>query len=195
MQKPYSNQLSLNHKHKGVPYGGSGEIREDGDANYGFKDIKGNSALLLEIPELKRDRCLMSLVQGINAPHTGLFSVGCVSGPIEDEYGYRHSGYVEFSVNSASTITDARNYFPLFFHFDRMLHEREFSGKVALDWELQPVTFIDAKATGFTCSVTVNTHYSKTKVEAEAAWVEALDILEHFLGGIPKEHNDLIFGQ
>ncbi len=195
MHKPYTNQLSLNHKHKGVPYSGSGDIREDGDANYGFKDIKGDNALLLEIPELKRDRGLMSLVQAINAPHTGLFSVGCVSGPVEDELGYRHSGYVEFSVNSVSAIADARNYFPLFFHFDRMLHESSFSGKVTFDWELQPVTFFDANANGFTCSIIVNTHYSKTKEESEAAWVEALAVLEYFLGGIPSEHNDLIFGQ
>ncbi|HUW37112.1 MAG TPA: hypothetical protein VMV91_07240 [Rhodocyclaceae bacterium] len=133
MQKLYTNQLSLNHKHKGVPYGGSGEIREDGDANYGFKDIKGNNALLLDIPELKRDRGLMRLIQAINAPHTGLFSVGCVSGPVADKHGYRHSGYVEFSVNSATAIADARNYFPLFFHFDLMLHEGNFSGKVTFD--------------------------------------------------------------
>jgi len=41
----------------------------------------------------------------------------------------------------------------------------------------------------------VNTHYCKTKEEAEAAWVEALSMLEYFLGSIPREHNDLIFGQ
>jgi hypothetical protein len=195
MQKPYTNQLSLNHEPKGVPYGGLGEIRGDGDANYGFKDIKGNNALLLEIPELKRDHGLMSLVHAINAPHTGLFSVGCVSGPVEDEYGFRHTGYVEFSVNSVSAIADAGNYFPLFFHFDRMLNEGKFSGKVAFDWELQPVIFIDANADGFTCSITVNTHYSKTKEEAEAAWLEAIGVLEYFLGSIPRGHNDLIFGQ
>ncbi|MHB1094505.1 hypothetical protein [Thiobacillus sp.] len=102
---------------------------------------------------------------------------------------------MEFSVNSVSAIADARNYFPLFFHFDRMLNEGEFSGKVAFDWELQPVTFIDANANGFTCSVTVNTHYSKEKEEAEAAWLEAIGVLEYFLGSIPREHNDLIFGQ
>jgi len=195
MQKPYTNHLSLNHKHKGIPYGGSGEIREDGDANYGFKDIKGNAALLLEIPELKRDSGLMGLVQVINAPHTGLLSVGCVSGPVEDENGFRHSGYIEFSVNSVSAIADAGNYFLLFINFDRMLHEGNFSGKVVFDWELQPVTFIDANANGLTCSVNVNTHYSKTKEEAEAAWIEALGVLQYFLGSIPREHNDLISGQ
>lgn len=195
MQKPYTNQLSLNQKHKVVPYGGSGEIREDGDANYGFKDIKGNPALLLEIPELKLDRQLMGLVHAIGNSQTGIFSIGCVSGPVEDQNGFRHSGYIEFSLNSASAIADARNYFPLFFHFDCMLHEGQFPGKVAFDWELQPVTFIDANANGFTCTIIVNTHYSATKEEAEAAWADALSVLQYFLGNIPREHTDLIFGQ
>jgi hypothetical protein len=195
MQTSYTNQLSMNHKYKGIPYGGWGEIREDGDANYGFKDIKGNNALLLEIPELKRDRALMSLVQAINASSTGLFSIGCVSGAVEDQYGFRNSGYVEFSINSVSAIADAGNYFPLFFHFDRMLRENSFSGKVAYNWELQPATFIDAKASGFTCSIIVNTHYSQTKSDAEVAWTEALGILGYYLGSIPREHGDAIFGQ
>lgn len=195
MQKPYTNQLSLNQKHKGVPYGESGEVREDGDVNYGFKDIKSNPELLIEIPELKRDRNLMGLVQSINTTQTGLFSVGCVSGSVEDENGFRHSGYVEFSLNSASAIADARNYFSLFFHFDCMLHEGQFPGKVVFDWELQPVTFIEANATGFTCSIIVNTHYSTTKEEAEVAWADALSVLQYFLGSIPREYTDLIFGQ
>lgn len=195
MQKPYINQLSLSHKLKGVPYGGSGEIHDDGDANYGFVDIKGNNDLLLEIPELKRDHRLMSLVKMINAPHTGLFTIGCVSGPVCDENGFRHSGYVEFSINSASAIADAINYFSLFFHFDRMLHESGFSTRVTFDWELQPVAFINANVTGFTCSIIVNTHYSKTKEDAEAAWTEALEALQNFLSGVPKERSDSIFGK
>ena len=195
MQKLYTNQISLNWKPKGVPYGGAGEVREDGDANHGFKDVKGNLALLREIPELNQDRYLNGLVHAIIAPRTGLFSIGCASDPVEDQNGFRHSGYVEFSINSASAIADSRNYFPFFFHFDHMLHEGQFSKKVVFDWEFQPVTFIDAKATGFTCSVIVNTHYSTTKEEAEAAWADALGVLQQFLGSIPREHNDLIFGQ
>jgi len=191
----YMNQLSLNYKHKGIPYGGFGESRDDGDANYGFKDLKGNNSLIPEIPELKRDLSLMNLVRAIDAPQTGLLSIGCVSGDIEDEQGFRNTGYVEISINSVSAITDAKNYFPLFFHFDRLLNSNNFSVKVHFDWELQPATFIDAKASGFTCTIIVNTHYSKTKLEAEASWSESLGVLGFFLGSVPREHHDLIYGQ
>lgn len=137
----------------------------------------------------------MGLVQAINEHQTDLFSVGCVSGSVEDENGFRDSGYVEISINSASAIVDARCYFSLFFHFDCLLHESAFSGKVAYNWELQPVTFVDANVSGFTCSIFVNTHYSRSKADAEAARAEALGVLGHFLGCIPRAHNDLIYGR
>ena len=113
------NQLSLNHALKTIPYGGTGEIREDGDANYGFKDIKGDNTLLFDIPELKRDSALMTLVRAINAPQTGIFSIGCVSDSVEKNQSFRNSGYIEFSFNSASYIAEASNYLPLFFKVER----------------------------------------------------------------------------
>lgn len=195
MRPSYINQLSLNQKHKGVPYGGSSEIRNDGDANYGFKDVKGNCSLISEIPELKRDSALMSLIQAINAPTTGLFSIGCVSGSVEDESGFRNFGYVEFSINSISAIADAKNYFSLFFHFDSLLHANAVQLNVAYSWELQPVTFIEAEAAGFTCSVFINTNYSPIKTDVEDTWNEALDIFGAFLGSVPKEREDIIYGR
>jgi hypothetical protein len=194
MEPPFENRLSINHKHKGVPYGGIGEVRDDGDANYGFKDAKGDLSVLDQIPELRRDPALMDLAKSINAPHTGLFSIGCVSGEVSDQSGFRHSGYIEFSLNSASAIADARNYFPLFFHFDRLLHENSFPGRVVFHWELQLVTFIEANASGFTCSIFVNTHYSETKLAADKAWTDALGVLGRFLGSVPAEHTDPIYG-
>jgi len=192
---PYTNFLTLSHQHKPIPYGGSGQVREDGDANYGFKYVKGNEALLLEIPELKSDSALRALVQAINASHTGLFSVGCVSGEIEDERGFRHSGYVEFSINSVSMIADARSYFSFFFHFDRLLNENAFQEAVSFNWELQPATFTEADALGFTCTVFINTHYSNSKSQAEQVWFQALEVLGQFLSSIPPEHQDYIYQQ
>ena len=36
----YLNLLSISHNGKAIPYGGSGEKRDDGDANYGLKILK-----------------------------------------------------------------------------------------------------------------------------------------------------------
>jgi hypothetical protein len=40
-QQPQVMILAIRNRGKGVPYGGSGEPREDGSANYGLKPLKG----------------------------------------------------------------------------------------------------------------------------------------------------------
>jgi len=138
---PYINHMSMLWELKGVPYGGSGKLRDDGAANYGFQDLKGKPELLPSVPELVRDRPLMDLVAAINDERTGLFTLGCVSGEVADSQGFRYTGYVELCINSASAIEDARSYFPLWFHFDECLHQSGFKVRVMFDWELQPATF------------------------------------------------------
>lgn len=191
----YSNTLELNHRPKDIPYGGTGELREDGDANYGFKYIKGNEQLLLQIPELQRDAALFELVRAINDPVTGLFTIGCVSDSVEDSNGFRRSGYVEFAINSASSIADASNYFPVFFHFDRGLHQSQFPVAVAFAWELQPCTFTAAGASGFTCSIIINTHHSQNREEAWSAWSNSLAMLASYLKSVPPERQDFLYQQ
>lgn len=190
---PYLNHISMQHGGKGIPYGGSGILREDGDANYGFKDLKSKPELLVSIPELSRDRALMDLVCAINLEETGLFSVGCVSDQTKDESGFRDSGYVEICINSASAISDARSYFTLWFHFENLLHQSAFNARVAFDWELELATFYEIDVTGFTCSIFVNTDYSKTKEEADANWSAALAILAKFLSSVPQARTDQLF--
>jgi hypothetical protein len=193
MRTGYRNYLSLNHEHKTIPYGGTGEVREDGDANYGFRDIKGDNTLLSSIPELQRDAALMALVQAINAPQTGIFSIGCVSHNIEDKNHFRHSGYIEFSFNSASRIADADNYFPIFFNFERLLDQSSFAPRVEFNWELYFSTFIDKGVSGYTCRINLNTYFCETRQAAQQAWEDTLEVLGTYLGRISNQHEDHIF--
>lgn len=189
----YQNYLEINHHHKPIPYGGFGEVRDDGEANHGFKYVKGNDAALCLIPELARDAVLLELARSINAPETGLFSVGCLSLPVNDANGFRHSGYMEFAFNSCSAIADASNYFPVYFHFDRGLYKRQFPTAVSFYWQLQPCTFTEADATGFTCAITLNTHCSPTQEAALSAWDEALCALGSYLRSVPAMGSDYIY--
>jgi hypothetical protein len=193
---PYSNYLSIRHRGKPIPYGSDGVPREDGDANHGFKFVKGDEAALRAIPELTKDPALLELALAINGPQTGLFSVGCVSGPIDDENGHRDCGYIEFVINSKSAISDAKSYFPIFFHFDRFLHEAKFSTPTSFNWELEGVTFTESEdASGFTCAIFINTGYSPTREEATHIWTKSLGALAYFLQSVPPEHNDFIYPQ
>lgn len=76
--------FSIRHRGKFVPYGRAGEIRADGAANHGFRCAKGCPDALDWIPELKRDVALDALAREINHADTGLLTIGCVSGKVED---------------------------------------------------------------------------------------------------------------
>lgn len=189
----YSNVLAILQQIKVVPYAGDGVRRENGGANYGFKNLKGSPHLIGAIPELDSDRALRSLIETINAAHTGLFSVGCASGEVKEDSGYRYTGYVEVALNSKSAVADAGNYFPAFFHFDRLLSERRFQHPVQFYWELQPARFTDVNVNGFTCSVYVNTSFFPSVEEAYQCWTAALGLLTLYFGSIPVQPNERIY--
>ncbi len=139
---------------------------------------------------------MLQLALAINAPQTGLFSVGCVSGHVNDDRGHRSSGYIEFAINSRSAIADAQSYFPIFFHFDRFLHETEFSSPTSFNWELQGARFLESDdSAGFTCSIFVNTHYSPTREEAAQIWSKSLGALSYLLQSVPPERQDFLYPQ
>ncbi|KRC82073.1 hypothetical protein [Sphingomonas sp. Root241] len=192
-KKSYSVVLTIGHNGKGIPYGGHGELRGDGAANYGFKDLKGNPHLLAQVPELDDDPALFDLVETISQPENGLVSVGCAGWSFSEDKGYRWSGYVEFAINTAEAIADARNYFPLFFKFDQMLHGSSFTEVVNYRWELEGAHFSSADVDGFTCTVWVYTPHLPSAEEAKEAWQRALHPLIHFLGGYPLQEGRPLF--
>lgn len=178
----FENYLCINHKHKPIPYGGTGVVRGDGDANYGFKCLKGALHLAEEVSELQRDLAMKHLAIAVNGPETGLLSIGCVSGPVNEGGRHRYSGYFEFSFNSVSGISDAQNYFPVFFHFDRLLARIPNVCPVTYHWELQSCTYIErGNASGFSCSVTINTHWTDTNDAAQQDWRQSLGYLQDLL--------------
>lgn len=192
----HSNYLSIRHRGKAIPYGGDGVLREDGHANHGFRYVKGDDSALRSIPELSDDPDLLELALAINAPQTGLFSIGCVSGQEHDDRGYRHHGYMEFAINSRSAIADAKNYFPIFFRFDRFLNDAGFSAPTAFNWDLEDATFSECDdSTGFTCSIFINTDYSQTRTSATHIWSESLGALGYFLQSVPPERRDYLYRQ
>jgi hypothetical protein len=191
--KAYHNALHIDQGGKGIPYGGAGEPRPDGGANYGFKNLKGDLSLVDDVPELKSDDPLRSLVLTINAPESGLFSVGCLGADCHEAEGYRRTGYIEFAYNSKTGVADAANYFPLFFHFDRHLLSSQFQAPVRFDWEFQGAQFIDAQIGGFTSTIYLNTEYCGSGQLAQEAWASGLAALEAFLSKILQQPGEPIY--
>lgn len=191
--RSYSNWLQISQDYKGIPYGGDGVVREDGDANYGFTNLKGHPDRIDSIPELARDEALRDLVTMLNDDSSAFGTVGCVSAPVTEEQGHRVSGYVEFAFDSAETISDAGSYFPIFFHFDKALHTLEFGDKVHYHWELMGAIFRHTDAGGYTMTVTVNTGWYDTPDNAAIAWANGLDFLGMVLRQVPAKGSSPIF--
>jgi hypothetical protein len=180
-----SNYLTIRLDGKAVPYGGMAEPRPDGSQNFGFMNVKGNSTAAAAIPELAGDAALKSLVLAISDARCGLFSVGCLSGDVTESDGHRVTGYLEFAVNSKAKVTDASNYFPLFFKFHILLRDNQFNEPVVLHWELRPAAFHELDVNGFTCAITINTHFLPSAESALRCWNETLGVLEVYLGDFP----------
>ena len=189
----YQSFLSIRHDGKGIPYGGLGEPRDDGGANFGFQDLKSKPEAIATVPELQKDTDLRSLVDAINHHDTGLFSVGCDSGEVSEQQGFRRTGYIEFSINSKSHVQDAANYFPIFFHFDRLLANTKFSHRVQFNWELQSAAFIDSNTAGYTCTVFVNTYVCADSIAVGQSWSAALAALAQLLSAVPPYDGEPIY--
>ena len=183
MTTQYTNVLVISSRGKGIPYGGSG-VREDGGRNYGFQVLKNNPAAIDDLPEANENTPLRMVLEAVNSPDTDLFSVGCLSAPIQAESKFRRTGYVEFAINDSTAVADAAKLFPIFFHFDRLLKQQSSTLQIWFFWELAPATFVDAGIEGFTCAVTINTGMFATQDEADDAWAQGLALLAALLGSV-----------
>ncbi|MEO5617193.1 MAG: hypothetical protein ABIS67_05450 [Candidatus Eisenbacteria bacterium] len=187
------NRLVILPRRMTIPYGGSGAIRTDGGANYGFANLKQQPHLIDTVPELAHDPALKSVVSTINRHSTGLFSSACESCQSREHRGYRYSGYVEFAINSDSEAADATSYFTMFHSFGLFLNSQTFAQRVTFQWEICPAHFADICADGFSTSVRIDTDSFGTVEEALTCWQTSLGALEAFLGSIPKPAGEPIY--
>lgn len=185
-EQPFQNFMTVRPGGKAVPYGGNGVAREDGEANFGFRDLKGRPDRLAEIPELKRDPALGELVARMNDPDSSVFTVGCASGPVDHERGFGWSGYVEFAWDADEAITDAQCYFPLLFHFEHYLREIGFNEPASFEWEIYGARFFRFDAAredvhGFTATLWIKVGLAETAEAALASWQVTMAMLTAFL--------------
>jgi hypothetical protein len=188
----YLNDLTISHDAKAIPYG-AGMRRDDGAQNFGFWDLKTHSQEMLNIAELKGDAALMRLVAAINAPETGLMTIGCSSGFVTEASGSRKTGYVEISYTTDQMVEDAQNYFPLFYHFSHVLNDIPFDEHMHFSWDLMPARFVESAVDGFTISINLNTGFCGTAEAAANVWALSTDVLASFLTSVPPMDGTPLF--
>ncbi len=180
----YLNDLTISHDAKAIPYD-AGTPREDGAQNFGFMDLKTNPEAMLEVAELANDAVLMRLVTAINAPETGLMTIGCSSSFVTEASGSRKTGYVEISFATDQMVEDAQNYFPLFYHFSHALYDATFEERMHFNWDLMPARFVQSDVDGFTIAINLNTGFCDNPEAAAEVWAASSDFLAAFLNSVP----------
>ena len=182
---PYVNTLHMSPHGKSIPY------PENGEANYGFKNLKRSPDLIDSIPELLVDEELKSLVKSLNAEESSFFSIGCFSRMRRTLHGLCHQGYIEFAWNCTKCVQDAIHYFSLFFHFDQFLRTQKFNHGVKLDWIIEEAQFCDVDLCGFCCAIFIDTAPCRT--DADEARKISLRTIELFLNSIPPSSSSTIY--
>lgn len=184
--QPFRNFMTVRPGGKAVPYGGNGVAREDGEANFGFRDLKGHPERLGQVPELQRDPALHGLVARLNGPGSPLFTIGCMSDPVDHDRGFGWGGYVELAWDADEAVTDAQCYFPLLFHLEHHLRKIGFDEPASFEWEIFGARFFRSDADrpdvhGFSATLWIKVGLTETAEEALAAWQRTMAVLSEFL--------------
>ena len=190
MNYPWQNILYIDGQGKTVPYQAPLDKASTG---IGFINLKTQPDTIDNIPEALNDADLYSALGQINGPETGVFSIGCHGEQLEDENGYRATGYIEIAVNDQSTIRDAATYFTLYFQFHNRLIQSRFSHAVQFDWVILPAVFTELGVQGFTCSIKMNFASYPTRSQSQSAWASALSLLASFLAEVGAKSHQQIY--
>ena len=181
--------LTVGHAAKGIPYIAADYA--DGNRNFGFTGLKGHPERIGQIEEAKGIPSYTALLTALNATKSPFFSVGCEKTFNSDESGHWGSGFMEFAFNFAELVSDASNYFTLFYHFTHDAAPFIKAHGVQFHWIITPARFHDGPCDGFTCSVWMTTAQFATAAEARAEWDAGVDCFCAFIaetepyGGAP----------
>jgi hypothetical protein len=167
--------LSLNDHGKPIPYHAAN--RPEGSRNHGFMALKGRPDRRALVPEAQDDESLGDAIDYLNDDRTPFFTVGCEKVLIEEEKQHRKSGYLEFAFNDRLLVSDACNYFVLFFNFSQRLAKDRFNLPVQFRWELEDAHFTAADCNGWSTTVWIETPGLSSATEAGELWAQGLNAL------------------
>ncbi len=132
----------------GVPY-----FRSSDDANSAsYIDLRLTPEKIDEVPEAQEWPVLRELLIAINSPQSKLLSIGCgvfVYPSSAQTEPWTAFAYIGYGLSDLELASDARVYFPQFFHFSQHHREKKDTGANVF-FELRQTSFYDLKANCFT---------------------------------------------
>lgn len=179
--------LTINQRSKSIPYPAE---THSGSQNFGFRVLKGRLDKIEGIQEAKDSSCIKQLLCTLNAEASPFFSVGCEKSFNRSPSGFWAKGYIEFAFNYSKLVSDAAQYFPLFFHFSRYASDYVTKHDVQFWWELQQARFEAADCEGFSCCVWITTGQFGSSAESQVEWESAVEMLGAFIEAVKIRNPD-----
>lgn len=172
------NMLTVNERSKSIPYPAATNADSQ---NYGFRVLKGKPDKVDRVKEASDLPALIGILKSLNSSASPFFSVGCEKSFNESTGGLWAKGYVEFAFNYAKLVSDAAQYFPLFFHFNKDAAAFLGSNNVQFRWDLQPAKFEAIDLAGFSCCVWITTGRHSSLEATTEIFSDALGLLQSSL--------------
>ena len=186
-------QLKIRNYFKAIPYGAV-ERESSRSSNHGFKNVKGRPKEAEAIPELQHNDALKSAILRLNETTTPFFTIGCESKMNNEGGVWWMRGYIEFAFNYPQLVTDAQNYFKLFYDFNFSVFDSKLDEPVQFSWELEGAAFRDnIRCDGFSVTVWITTKDLPDERQTRGAWERAVLFLTDFLKRQPPIRLPMIY--
>jgi hypothetical protein len=177
----------VNQRSKAIPYPPESHPTSQ---NFGFRVLKGKPHKVKDIQEARDNPAIQRVLEVLNEDRSPFFSVGCEKSFNRRPTGYWAKGYIEFAANFKEFIVDARNYFPLFFHFNKGIASYVANHHIQYWWDLQPADFTAAKCAGFSCCVWITTGDFPSAELARDEWNAAVGQLSDYFPSVQITENN-----
>ena len=178
--------LTINQQSKSIPYPAASHSDSQ---NYGFHVLKGKLDKCENVKEATETPSIISILKNLNSNESPFFSVGCERSYNQDNEGHWAKGYIEFAFNYEQLVTDAAQYFPLYFHFTKFIDEYLKVNEVQFWWDLQPAKFKKVSCMGYSSCIWITTGFHSSEEEAKQVWEKSINMLDEYLSkhGNPKD--------
>lgn len=170
--------LTISDTALGVPYFRAPDDQDSAS----YIDLKLTPEKIDDVPEAREWPVIRELLIAINSPQSQLLSIGCgvfIYPPSAEQVPWTAFAYVGYGLKEFELATDAKVYFPQFFHFTQHNRSKKETGANVF-FELRQTSFHDLKKTCFTVDFIVRA-WGSSEAELRARIDSHFRLLHEFL--------------
>ena len=178
--------LTIDERVKSIPYPAASG---DGYQTFAFKPLKGKLDKISKIHEAKDHKPMVDILSVLNRDESPFFSIGCEKAFNGGGRSHWVRGFFEFAYNYVEGVSDATNYFPIFFYFNKKVHGHLEQNGISYWFKLEGAHFKKADTPGYTCCIYITTDEFPTSEIAYSKWTAGIKVLSDHLETYSTQDN------